>query len=290
MIKYIDVKKIYPGNIVALDGISFDIDEGEFTFVVGPSGAGKSTLLRLLVKQELPTKGDIFFEDVLVPSIPSKLLSIYRQQIGIVFQDLKLIPSKTVKENIMFALEISGKHKDEVFDTTQYLLDVVNLTGRSHLFPEELSGGEKQKVAIARALANDPKLFIADEPTGNLDKNTAIEILGILKTINDWGTTVMVITHDDTLVDNLKTRVMTLKDGKIANDQGRKKIEKGQDTFLDLVKSLDKPIRKKLRLNGIDKIDGILKLTEEDLTKIGLTDDQMEQLNKKLQNYLSYKK
>src|SRR5688572_12726194 len=116
MIRYINVKKIYPGNIVALDGVTFDVDEGEFSFIVGPSGAGKSTLLRLLVKQEVPSKGDIFFEDVSVPTIPNKLLSIYRQQLGIVFQDLKLIPSKTVQENIEFALEISGKHKNEVFD------------------------------------------------------------------------------------------------------------------------------------------------------------------------------
>lgn len=285
MIRYKNVKKIYPGNIKALDGITFDIDEGEFTFVVGPSGAGKSTILRLLVKQEVPSAGDIFFEDVMVPTIPNKLLSIYRQQLGIVFQDLKLIPSKTVQENIQFALEISGKHKDEVFETTKYLLDVVNLTGRSHLFPEELSGGEKQKVAIARALANDPKLFVADEPTGNLDKNTAFEILGILKAINDWGTTVMVITHDDTLVDNLKTRVLTLEQGKIASDVGRVR-KKEIDSFSKLIESLNKETKRILKINGMDTVDELLKLSEDDAIKMGIKEEQFDEISNKLEKLL----
>lgn len=287
MIQYKNVRKIYPGNIVALDGVDFTIDEGEFTFVVGPSGAGKSTIIRLLVKQETPSEGEIYFEDVLVPTIPQKLLSIYRQQLGVVFQDLKLIPSKTVKENIEFALEITGKHINEVEETTQYLLNVVHLENRANLFPEELSGGEKQKIAIARALANDPKLFIADEPTGNLDNDTAREILEILKTINNWGTTVLVITHDQTLVNNLKTRVITLKDGKIVKDEGKEKNL--QNTDLPLFNSLSKTIRKKLIQNKISDIDNVLKLTEEDLTKIGLSDDEITKLSDALQNYLNDK-
>lgn len=287
MIKYIDVKKIYPGNIVALDGITFDVTEGEFSFIVGPSGAGKSTLIRLLVKQEIPTRGEIFFDDVSVPTIPNKLLSIYRQQLGIVFQDLKLIPSKTVAENIRFALEIAGKEKKEVFDTTQYLLDVVNLTGRSHLFPEELSGGERQKVAIARALANDPKLFIADEPTGNLDNETSYEILSILKAINNWGTTVLVITHDNTLVDNFKTRVITLKDGKVLKDEGRK-IKNEND--INLFTLIAKDTKKILRLNGVDTLEELLAQTEDDLTKLGLSKEQINDLNEKIQNYLTKQK
>lgn len=284
MIKYVDVKKSYPGNIVALDGISFEIDEGEFAFIVGPSGAGKSTLIRLLVKQEIPTNGDIFFEDVLVPTIPNKLLAIYRQQLGIVFQDLKLIPSRTVKENIEFALEITGKHRNEVSETTQYLLNVVHLENRAHLFPEELSGGEKQKIAIARALANDPKIFIADEPTGNLDTDTTIEILEILKTVNNWGTTVMVITHDNTLVNNMKTRVISLKEGKVVSDKGKK--ENLHNTELPLFNSLNKTIRKKLTQNLISDIDKILALSQEDLEKFGFTDAEIKELNEKLQSYL----
>lgn len=288
MISYKDVKKIYPGNIVALDGITFDIDEGEFAFIVGPSGAGKSTLIRLLVKQEVPTSGEIYFEDVLVPTIPNNLLPIYRQQLGIVFQDLKLIPSRTVQENIEFALEITGKHVNEVSETTQYLLNVVHLENRAHLFPEELSGGEKQKIAIARALANDPKIFIADEPTGNLDTQTTIEILEILKTINNWGTTVLVITHDNTLVNNMKTRVITIKDGKVIKDEG--KVKNLNNKELPLFTSLGKTIRRKLTHNGISDIDKLLTLTEADLEKIGFIQDEITELNQKLQNYLNSQK
>lgn len=284
MIKYINVKKIYPGNINALDGVSFEIEEGEFLFVIGASGAGKSTLIRLLVKQEVPTVGNIFFEDVEVPTIPNKLLSIYRQQLGIVFQDLKLIESKTVRENIMFALEITGKDRKEVEDTTQYLLDVVNLKNRSHLFPIELSGGEKQKVAIARALANDPKIFIADEPTGNLDTNTTMEILSILKTINDWGTTVMVITHDNTLVENMKARVITMSDGKIIKDTGKKKVSEISNT---LFPKISKDTKKKLRLNGIDTIEELLAQSEDDLKNIGIKEKELDDLTKQIQNYLT---
>lgn len=287
MIKYINVKKIYPGNIIALDGVSFEIDEGEFLFIVGASGAGKSTLIRLLVRQEVPTTGNIFFEDVEVPTIPNKLLSIYRQQLGIVFQDLKLIESKTVRENIMFALEITGKDRKEVEDTTQYLLDVVNLKNRSHLFPIELSGGEKQKVAIARALANDPKIFIADEPTGNLDNNTSMEILSILKTINDWGTTVMVITHDNTLVENMKARVITMSNGKIIKDTGR---NKANNTSIKLFSKISKDTRMKLKINGINSVDELLAQSEEDLQNIGIKDMELEDLTKKIQNYLTLTK
>ncbi|MCC7289761.1 ATP-binding cassette domain-containing protein [bacterium] len=284
MIRYIDVKKVYPGNIVALSNISFQIDEGEFTFIIGPSGAGKSTLIRLLVRQELPSNGTIFFEDVEVPTIPNKLLSIYRQKLGIVFQDLKLIPTKTVLENIEFALEIAGKSEKEVSETTQYLMDVVNLKGRSHLFPHELSGGERQKVAIARALANDPKLVVADEPTGNLDTDTSFEILEILKAINNWGTTVIVITHDPTLTSNLKTRTITLKEGKILKDEGKK--EKSKSAHNSLFAQIERPVRKKLRMHGIDSLEELLSQSEDSLEKVGLTDHQLKMLNEKIQNYL----
>ncbi|MCK9368510.1 ATP-binding cassette domain-containing protein [Candidatus Dojkabacteria bacterium] len=286
MIKFNEVKKTYPGDIIALDGVSFEIDRGEFSFIVGPSGAGKSTLIRLLVRQELPTNGEIIFEDVNVPKIPNKLLPIFRQQLGIVFQDLKLIPSKTVEENIQFALEISGKHADEVEQTTQYLLNAANLKGRSHLFPAELSGGEKQKVAIARALANDPKVFIADEPTGNLDKTTAFEILDILKTINAWGTTVIVITHDSNLVDSMKARKIEMNKGKIMKDSKPKKKSDEKKNF----PGLDTDIIKILSEKDIHDEEKLLSKTEEQLKKYGLSEKQSEKLEEYLQNYLSNKK
>lgn len=286
MIRFENVKKIYPGQITALNDVTFDVDKGEFSFIVGPSGAGKSTLIRLLVRQELPTNGNIFFEDVEVPSIPTQLLPVYRQQLGIVFQDLKLIQGKTVAENIQFALEISGKHKNEVFETSQYLLDIVNLTGRSHLFPNELSGGEKQRVAIARALASDPKVFIADEPTGNLDDKTAMEILNILKAINQTGTTVLVITHDKDIVEKMKTRVIEMDDGKIVKDDKKPKSNVARKSFFD---GLDEDISKILKEKKIFSIDDILDKSEDDLSKFGLKENQIEQLNKHIQSYLSQK-
>lgn len=218
IIKLNNVSKSYKKGITALEEVSFDAHEGEFFFLVGPSGAGKSTVIRLIIRQEFPSNGEIVFEDIDVSSIPRDMLSIYRQQIGIVFQDLKLIQNKTIKENVEFALEITGKPKKEVNDTAEYLLDVVGLADRMSLFPDALSGGEKQKTAIARALANDPKFFIADEPTGNLDPQTSFEILELLKTINSWGTTVMVVTHDKDIVDAMQTRVIHLEGGKIVED------------------------------------------------------------------------
>lgn len=218
IIKFDNVNKVYKGDISALNGVTFDVSQGEFFFVVGTSGAGKSTVIRLLIRQELPTSGDIQFEEIAVTKIPRNMLSIYRQQLGIVFQDLKLIPSKTIRENISFALEILGKDSKEVADTTDYLLEVVKLQERANLFPEDLSGGERQRTAIARALANDPKLLIADEPTGNLDPDTSFEILEILKTVNSWGTTVMIVTHDRDIVDAMKTRVIHMDKGTIVGD------------------------------------------------------------------------
>lgn len=220
MIQFNNVSKVYKNSITALDDVSFSVNPGEFLFLVGPSGAGKSTVIRLLIRQEIPSNGNILFEDIDVTNIPRNLLSVYRQQLGIVFQDLKLISSKTVRQNVSFALEITdNKSKAEIKDTTDYLLDIVRVKDRADLYPEDLSGGERQRVAIARALANDPKLLIADEPTGNLDPKTSMEILEILNAINGSGTTVMVVTHDRKIVDEKQTRVIHMRDGKIFSDR-----------------------------------------------------------------------
>ncbi|MBD3329201.1 ATP-binding cassette domain-containing protein [Candidatus Dojkabacteria bacterium] len=218
MIKFSNVKKVYKDKIIALEEVNFDITPGEFCFIVGPSGAGKSTIVRLLVRQEMPTQGEILFESIDITKIPRKLISLYRQQLGIVFQDIKLLPSKTVEENINFALEIINTPKEEVNELTKYLLETVKLDNKGDLFPDALSGGEKQRAAIARALANDPKVLIADEPTGNLDPTTANEILDVLQAINNAGTTVMVVTHDKYIVDKMQTRVIHMDGGKIVSD------------------------------------------------------------------------
>jgi cell division transport system ATP-binding protein len=313
MVKFSQVSKIYPGGITALKDVSFTINDGEFTFIVGPSGAGKTTIVRLLIREERPTSGEIQFEDVQVPSIPRKLLSVYRQQLGVVFQDLKLIDSKNVRENIQLALEITKKTREEMEETTDYLLNLVNLKGRSHLFPEELSGGEKQRVAIARALANEPKLFIADEPTGNLDPGTAMEILNILKTVNNLGTTVVLITHDDEIVDLMQTRVLHMQEGKIISDEkggyynDKQQVEKEGDEEVPVVEistktetapkeenglkkyGLKKKVLKKLEKAKIDSMELLLNCSEDDLEKIGIQGKEFEYISNAVQNYLQSK-
>lgn len=219
MIYFERVSKYYKPDIIALQDITFGIETAEFMFLTGPSGAGKSTLIRLLIRQETPSEGRIMFDNTDVVSLKRTLLPFYRQQIGVVFQDYKLIELKTVRENIEFALEITGTPETDIKDTTDSLLDLVGLEKRQHLFPDQLSGGEKQRAGIARALANDPKLLIADEPTGNLDPETSLEIMRILQTINDWGTTVMIATHDREIVDEMGRRVVRLEDGKIVSDK-----------------------------------------------------------------------
>ncbi len=218
MLLFDKVSKKYDKDIIALEDIHFEIDKGEFSFLVGPSGAGKTTLLRLLIREELPTSGNILFEDIEVPKLPRKLLPQYRQRLGVVFQDMKLLPTKTLDENIAFALEILGKADKEIDETTDYLLELVKLQDRRHLFPRQLSGGEQQRAAIARALANAPDLLVADEPTGNLDPDNAFQILSILKDINKAGTTVLVISHDRDIVNEMKTRVIRMDKGKIVSD------------------------------------------------------------------------
>jgi len=307
------VSKIYKPDITALTDVSFEVATGEFIFLVGPSGAGKSTLIRLLIRQELPTEGSIMFDDTDVVALKKSLLPFYRQQIGVVFQDFKLIDVKTVRENIEFALEITGKPDEEITETTESLLDVVGLTDRQHLFPEQLSGGEKQRAGIARALANDPKLLIADEPTGNLDPQTSLEIIKILQTINEWGTTIMIATHDKEIVDILNKRVVRLENGTVASDHvggyGQScgtstkpvaKQTKGTPTTKE-EKPAAKPLPSELETlnlpadiiqtfakNGIDSIDHLLDMTEGDIENIdGIGPKKTETVIKALESFVS---
>lgn len=217
MIVFSNVSKIY-NNIIALEDVSFSIDKNEFVFLVGPSGSGKTTVIRLIIKEEAPTEGNILFYDTDITQINNAKVAQLRREIGVVFQDFKLLPHKNLYENISFALEVSGRRKEDIEETVNYVLELVGLSDRAEAFPHEISGGEKQKIAIARAISNNPKVLIADEPTGNLDPDSTWEIINLLKKINEWGTTVIMATHGSDIVNSLGKRVIQLAEGHIVSD------------------------------------------------------------------------
>ncbi len=203
----------------ALDRVSLQVQPKEFLIVVGQSGAGKTTLLRLLTREEKPTSGKIIVGGVDYDKLKDKDIPLLRRKIGVVFQDFKLLPNRTVFENVSFALEIVGMSKREIHRTIPKVLDIVNLSGKENRMPLELSGGERQRVAIARAIVRQPKILIADEPTGNLDPKHAWEVVKVLEKINRFGTTVLLTTHNQDIVNRLKRRVVTLQHGKVASDR-----------------------------------------------------------------------
>ncbi len=218
MITFQNVTKKYNQNIIALDDVSFTIAEGEFIFVVGPSGAGKSTIIRLLIREELPSTGSIKFAGFDVVKLKNKGLPHLRREIGVVFQDYKLLPTKTVYENVAFAMEVAGKPQAEIKKSVDYMLELVDLTTKAKNFPNQLSGGERQRTAIARAMINDPQVLIADEPTGNLDPSMQWDIIQLLNKINNWGTTVIMATHATDVVNSLQKRVLAIEGGKLVRD------------------------------------------------------------------------
>jgi cell division transport system ATP-binding protein len=221
MIKLINVEKEYKGGIHALDGISIDIEKSEFVFIVGPSGSGKSTLLKLLTKEEGPTAGDVYVAGKNLATLPRWRVPYLRRNVGCVFQDFKLLPNKTVFENVAFGLEVIGRPRSVVQRQVPQILELVGLGEKLDRFPDELSGGEQQRVSIARAFVNRPLILIADEPTGNLDPATSVGIMRLLDRINRTGTTVVMATHDHAIVDSMRRRVVELEHGKVVRDQSR---------------------------------------------------------------------
>jgi cell division transport system ATP-binding protein len=218
MIAFDKVTKVYSDGTVALDDVSLVVEPKEFVSIVGHSGSGKTTLVKMLLVEERPTKGKIFYESLDVNKLSKKEIHHFRRKIGTVFQDFKLLPNKTVYENISFAMEMCGRYDDEVCSDVPHVLNLVDLSEKANNFPHELSGGEKQRVAIARAIVNQPDVIIADEPTGNLDPINTNEIIQILKKINDMGTTVILTTHNKGVIDSLGKRVVTMEKGKIIRD------------------------------------------------------------------------
>jgi len=218
MIYFDNVSKIYNGNEPALQDITLSIEPSEFVSVVGHSGAGKTTLLKMLLAEDSPTNGSIFFESTNIHNLTREELNQLRRRIGMVFQDFRLIPNKTAYENIAFAMEAAGRSEDEIATDVPYVLDLVDLGDKIWSFPRELSGGEQQRVAIARAIVNQPDVVIADEPTGNLDPVSTFDIVQILKKINDLGTTVLLTTHNKGVIDSLGRRVITMDNGRVVRD------------------------------------------------------------------------
>jgi cell division transport system ATP-binding protein len=221
MIKTEAVDKTYKGGIRALEDVSIDIEKGEFVFLVGPSGSGKSTFLKLLTKEEEPTDGQVYVAGKNLASLPRWRVPYMRRNVGCVFQDFKLLPNKTVFENVSFALEVIGRPRSVVRRQVPQILELVGLGEKLDRFPDELSGGEQQRVSIARAFVNRPLILIADEPTGNLDPATSVGIMRLLDRINRIGTTVCMATHDHAIVDSMRRRVIELEDGHVVRDQSR---------------------------------------------------------------------
>jgi len=213
------ISKQYSTGVEALSDVSIRIHEGEFVFVVGKSGSGKSTFIKLLLKELNPTEGRIFVGGRQVTNLKRKQVSLYRRKIGVVFQDFRLLKNKTVFENVAFAQEIIGMTKRDIARNVPIMLEMVGLKGKEKMYPHELSGGEQQRVAIARALINQPTILLADEPTGNLDPKTAWDIMMLLEEVNKMGTTVVVVTHNNDVVDVMQKRVINLEDGVLVRDE-----------------------------------------------------------------------
>jgi cell division transport system ATP-binding protein len=222
VINFDGVSKQYKNsNQPALDGINLNIEQGEFVFLVGQSGSGKSSLLRLLLKEEKPTSGTVTVDGINVAKLPNRKVPAFRRTMGIVFQDFRLLPGKTVFDNVAFGMEVIGKSKKEIQQRIPAILDLVGLDEKAHRLPSELSGGEQQRVALARAFVNQPKLLLADEPTGNLDPSTSVGIMKLLDRINRTGTTIVMATHDVAIVDQMRKRIVQMENGKIIRDQER---------------------------------------------------------------------
>lgn len=221
MLEMIDVSKIYPGGSVALQDINVRIEQGEFVFIVGPSGAGKSTFFKMLFREVLPSSGKVIVNGHDLVKMTDKEIPYFRRQLGIVFQDYRLLPDRTVYDNVAFAMQVIETPYRKIKRRVNDVLDLVGLRNRAHAYPTELSGGEQQRIAIARAIVNDPILLIADEPTGNLDPETSWEIMDIFREVNKSGTTIVMATHDREIVDEMEKRVIAIEHGHIVRDDAK---------------------------------------------------------------------
>ncbi|MBE7052754.1 MAG: cell division ATP-binding protein FtsE [Ruminococcaceae bacterium] len=221
MIQFNNVSMVYDNGVKALDNISLNIEKGEFVFLVGSSAAGKSTMVRLMMREIVATEGEVIINGIDVGKLKRRKIPLFRRSIGVVFQDFRLLPNKTAYENVAYAMEIIGAKRKTIKETVPSVLELVGLSGKEKMYPNELSGGEQQRVALARAIVNSPDVLIADEPTGNLDPETSNEIMQIIDDINKCGTTVIMATHAEKIVDSMQKRVIEVNHGNIARDEMR---------------------------------------------------------------------
>ena len=228
MITFDNVSKTYENGFIALRDVSFHIDKGEFVFLVGSSAAGKSTIIKLMMKELDHTSGDILINGIDVGDLRRKDIPYFRRTLGVVFQDFRLLPNKTAQENVAYAMEIVGASSRDIRKNVPAVLSMVGLAHKAKMYPSQLSGGEQQRVAIARAIVNNPAVLIADEPTGNLDPETALEIMEIMDAINKRGTTIVMATHAEKIVDSMQKRVIAIEGGKVAHDE-----KKGGYSYVD---------------------------------------------------------
>ncbi len=228
MIEFQSVYKAYDSGSHALNDVNLHIDDGEFAFIVGSSGAGKSTFLKLIMHEETPTSGEVIVNNYRMSTLKRKQVPYFRRTMGIVFQDFRLIDSMTVYDNVAFSMRVIGKTKREIRRRVPYVLQLVDLQDKSSRYPKELSGGEQQRVGLARALVNNPSLIVADEPTGNVDPQMSHDIVELLTRINEKGTTVLMVTHEHELVHQFPHRVITIDDGRITSDTGRRRVRQNE--------------------------------------------------------------
>lgn len=219
MIQFQNVSKVYPNGVTALNNVNLFIDKGEFVFLVGPSGAGKTTFIKMIIRRELPTQGIVYIGRKNIVKMKESEVAIFRRNIGVIFQDFKLLPNKNVFENVSFALEVIEASRKDILKQVPAVLELVGLKDKAKIFPSELSGGEQQRVSLARAIVNRPLVLLADEPTGNLDPDTSWGIMDLLLEINKRGTTVIMATHNKAIVDKMRRRVVALEGGRISRDE-----------------------------------------------------------------------
>jgi cell division transport system ATP-binding protein len=251
-----DVTKVYPGGHMALDGVSLAINRGEFVFLVGPTGCGKSTLIKTLIRDEETTEGSVSIAGRDIGALPEKKIPQLRRNIGTVFQDFKLLPDRTVYDNVAYALQVIGASRAEIRTQVPEILRLVGLSTKLHSYPDELSGGEQQRVSIARAFVNHPPLLLADEPSGNLDPVTSIGVMQLLYRINKTGTTVLVVTHDREMVDNMRRRVIELYEGRVVRDEVSGGYTEESTTEFGLRMRAEMGVAPEGQTNGHDLHDG----------------------------------